>query len=44
MLEDSNKIKLLDNSALKLSKNPGLLVITFMGLIEIGEKEIKKPD
>ena len=33
MLEDSNKIKLLDNSALKLSKNHGLLVITFMGLI-----------
>ena len=33
MLEDSNKMKLLDNSALKLSKNHGLLVITFMGLI-----------
>ena len=33
MLEDSNKIKLSDNFALKLSKNHGLLVITFMGLI-----------
>ena len=33
MLEDSSKIKFLDNSALKLSKNHGLLVITFMGLI-----------
>ena len=43
MLEDSNKIKFLDNSALKLSKNHGLLVITFMGLIYIGKKEIKKP-
>ena len=33
MLEDSNKIKLLDNSAVELSKKHGLLVITFMGLI-----------
>ena len=44
MLEDSNKIKFLDNSALKLSKNHGLLFVTFMGLIYIGKKEIKKPD
>ena len=44
MLEDSNKIKFLDNSALKLSKNHGLLVVTFMGLIYIGKKEIEKPD